>query len=87
MNELQVFNNDEFGTVRTLTIDDEPWFVGKDVAEILGYSNPRKAISDHVDSEDKGGNEMLHPRRKSRFDRYQRIGPLQPYPFQQDAEC
>lgn len=54
MNELQVFNNDEFGTVRTLTIDDEPWFVGKDVAEILGYSNPRKAISDHVDSEDKG---------------------------------
>lgn len=53
MNELQVFKNQEFGSVRTLTINDEPWFVGKDVAEILGYSNPRDAISKHVDSEDK----------------------------------
>lgn len=50
---VQVFNNSEFGSVRTVTIDDEPWFVGKDVAEILGYSNPRKAMSDHVDDEDK----------------------------------
>ena len=39
MNELQVFNNTEFGTVRTLIINDEPWFVGKEVAEILGYKN------------------------------------------------
>lgn len=53
MNELQVFKNQEFGQVRTLTLNDEPWFVGKDVAEILGYSNPRDAISKHVDSEDK----------------------------------
>ena len=53
MNELQVFKNQEFGSVRTLVIDNEPWFVGKDVAEILGYSNPRDAISKHVDSEDK----------------------------------
>ena len=53
MNELQVFKNQEFGSVRTLTVNDEPWFVGKDVAEILGYSNPRDAISKHVDSEDK----------------------------------
>lgn len=52
MNELQLFNF-ESNQVRTLLIDDEPWFVGKDVAEILGYSNPRKAIIDHVDDEDK----------------------------------
>lgn len=54
MNELQTFKNEEFGAVRTVQIDNEVWFVGKDVAEILGYSNPRKAILDHVDAEDKG---------------------------------
>lgn len=54
INELTVFNNEEFGEVRTITIDGEPWFVGKDVAEVLGYSNPRKAMIDHVDTEDKG---------------------------------
>lgn len=54
MNELQVFHNDEFGSVRTLTINGEPFFVGKDVADILGYSNSRKALADHVDDEDKG---------------------------------
>lgn len=53
MNELQVFNNAEFGSVRTTVIDGKPFFVGKDVAEILGYSNPRKALADHVDAEDK----------------------------------
>lgn len=53
MNELQVFTNPEFGTVRTMLIADEPWAVGKDVAVALGYSNPRKALSDHVDKEDK----------------------------------
>ena len=52
MNELQLFNF-ENNQVRTLLINDEPWFVGKDVAEILGYSNPRDALSKHVDSEDK----------------------------------
>ena len=46
--------NFENNTVRTLTIDNEPYFVGKDVAIILGYSNSRKAISDHVDDDDKG---------------------------------
>lgn len=61
MNELQIFNNDEFGPVRTLTINDEPWFVGKDVAEILGYSNPLKAIRTHVDDEDKGVNDLVTP--------------------------
>ena len=54
MNELKVFNNNEFGDVRVVEVDNEPWFVGKDVAEILGYSNPRKALIDHVDNEDKG---------------------------------
>ena len=53
MNELTVFQNDEFGEVRTLNISGEPWFVGKDIAGILGYSNSRKAIADHVDDEDK----------------------------------
>lgn len=53
MNELQVFKNQEFGSVRSLVINDEPWFIGKDVANALGYSNSRKAIADHVDDEDK----------------------------------
>ena len=52
MSELQVFQNAEFGSVRTAAINGEPFFVGKDVAEILGYSNTRKALTDHVDDED-----------------------------------
>lgn len=54
MEELQIFKNEEFGEVRALEIDNEPWFVGKDVAEVLGYTNSRKALADHVDEEDKG---------------------------------
>lgn len=53
MNELKIFENAEFGQVRTLTVNCEPYFVGKDVAIVLGYSNSRKAIADHVDEEDK----------------------------------
>lgn len=52
MNNLQVFNHTQFGEIRTVTINHEPWFVGKDVAIALGYGNPQKAIRDHVDSED-----------------------------------
>lgn len=52
--EIQVFENSEFGNVRTVVINGEPWFVGKDIAGILGFSNSRKAIADHVDDEDKG---------------------------------
>lgn len=52
-NELMVFQNQEFGEVRSLMIEREPWFIGKDVASILGYSNTAKAIRDHVDDEDK----------------------------------
>ena len=51
MNELQVFKNPEFGTVRTVEVNGEPWLVGKDVAEALGYTNSRKALIDHVDPE------------------------------------
>lgn len=59
MNELKIFENAEFGSVRTLSINGEPYFVGKDVAEILGYTNPSKALLDHVDDEDKVNNESL----------------------------
>lgn len=52
MNEVQLFNFENH-EVRSLLVDDEPWFVGKDVAEILSYSNTRKALTDHVDDEDK----------------------------------
>lgn len=54
MNELQVFINPNFGNIRATIINNEPFFVGKDVAEDLGYTNSRKALSDHVDQEDKG---------------------------------
>jgi anti-repressor protein len=59
MNELQVFKNQEFGSVRTLVVNDEPWFVGKDVTKILGYQNSSKAIADHVDDDDKLNNKSL----------------------------
>ena len=52
--DLQVFTHEDFGSVRVLERSGTPWFVGKDVAGILGYTNPRKAIGDHVDEEDKG---------------------------------
>ena len=52
-NELQIFNSPEFGQVRTVLVNNEPYFVGKDVAEILGYSNTRAALGAHVDEEDK----------------------------------
>ena len=53
MNKIKVFNNPSFGEIRTLVMNSEPWFVGKDVAEILGYAKARNAISSHVDPEDK----------------------------------
>ena len=54
MNELKVFDSPEFGQVRTIVINSEPWFLGKDVAVALGYKNTSDAISKHVDDEDKG---------------------------------
>ena len=59
MSELKVFNNSEFGSIRSLTVNGEPYFVGKDVAEILGYQNASKALADHVDDEDKLNNDSL----------------------------
>ena len=53
MNEVKIFNSKEFGDVRTVTIDGESWFVGKDVAEALGYSKARNALATHVSEEDK----------------------------------
>lgn len=61
MNELKIFNNEEFGQIRAIEQDGEPWFVGKDVAEALGYKNTRQAISTNVDEEDKGVHSMDTP--------------------------
>lgn len=61
MNDIKIFENEKFGKIRTALIENEPWFVGKDVAVILGYTNPQKAIRDHVDEEDKGVNETFTP--------------------------
>lgn len=52
MNELQIFKNEKFGEVRVIEVNGEPYFVGRDVAIALGYSNPVAAISQHVDNED-----------------------------------
>ncbi len=53
MDEIKIFTNNEFGDIRTIILETEPWFVGKDVATALGYSNTRDALANHVDSEDK----------------------------------
>ncbi|HEM3886011.1 TPA: phage antirepressor KilAC domain-containing protein, partial [Streptococcus suis] len=52
--ELQIFKNEQFGEVQLVEINNEPWFIGKEIAEILGYKNSRDALSKHVDEEDKG---------------------------------
>ena len=57
MNDLQIFSNPEFGQVRTVELDDQPWLVGKDVAEALGYKNTKDALERHVDDEDKRQND------------------------------
>lgn len=53
MSDIQIFENPEFGKVRTVDVNGEPWLVGKDIAEALGYERPTKAVQDHVDAEDK----------------------------------
>lgn len=58
-NKLAVFSNPDFGEVRTLEINGEPWFVGKDIAVALGYTNPQKAVREHVDDEDRTVNESF----------------------------
>lgn len=64
MNDITIFNNPEFGDIRTIMIDGEPWFVGRDVAISLGYGKgtaPTNAIKRHVDDEDKGFTEIVTP--------------------------
>ena len=61
MKDIIVFENPEFGAIRTVELDGEPWLVGKDVAAALGYKNPQEAIRAHVDDEDKGVSEILTP--------------------------
>mgnify|MGYP002710970012 FL=1 len=61
MNDLIIFRSPEFGTIRTIEIDGEPWLVGKDVAEALGYKNTRQALATNVDPEDKGVHSMDTP--------------------------
>lgn len=51
--KLQIFNNNEFGQIRSLVLDDEVWFIGKDITMALGYSNDRKALQDNVDADDR----------------------------------
>lgn len=61
MNELTIFNNPDFGELRAVTIDGEPWFVGKDVALVLGYKNTRQALATNVDDEDRGVHSLDTP--------------------------
>ena len=61
MNNLKIYNSDEFGQIRTVTINNEPWLVGKDVAEALGYERTADAIRQHVEDEDKGVGEIQTP--------------------------
>lgn len=58
-NKLEIFKSEEFGEIRSITIKNEPYFVGKDIAEILKYTNPQKALRDHVDAEDKTVNDSF----------------------------
>ena len=62
MQDLEIFKNEEFGEVRTLVIDGEPWFVGKDIAEALGYGKGKSianAVAKHVDGTDKGVTDLM----------------------------
>lgn len=61
MSEVQVFNSEKFGKVRTIVLRSEPWFVGKDIAEALGYSDTNKAVAMHVDDDDKKLNDKTSP--------------------------
>ena len=60
MKELQIFNNNEFGKIRSLLINNEPYFVGNDIATVLGYKNTRDALSKHIDEEDKISDVAIH---------------------------
>lgn len=78
MSELMIFRNQEFGSIRTVEVNGEPWMVGKDVAAALGYSNTKDALAKHVDPEDKGGVANRDPLRSSGNDHHKRERPLRP---------
>ena len=86
MQELEIFKNEEFGEIRTITINNEPWFVGKDITNILGYQNGSRDINRHVDEDDRGSTEMVSPSGVQKNNNHQRIGLIQPYPFQQATD-
>ena len=67
MNNLQIFKNEQFGEIRTVAIKNEPWFVGKDVAEALGYGRTADAIRQHVEGDDKGVGEIQTPGGKQKM--------------------
>ena len=60
-NQIQTFTNEQFGQIRTVLINGEPWFVSKDVAVALGYTNSRDAVNKHVDDDDKGASQIATP--------------------------
>lgn len=70
MNEMKIFNSEEFGQVRTVIVDGEVWFVGKDVTGALGYERTADAIRQHVEEDDKGVGEMQTPGGKTKYGYY-----------------
>lgn len=72
-NKLQIFKNEEFGAVRVIEIDNEPWFVAKDIAEVLGYANQNRDILRHIDEEDRIMVDGTQYQNGIEFD-YKRIG-------------
>ena len=64
-NEMKIFEHPDFGKVRVLTAGEEPWFIAKDISQVLGYANPTKAMKDHIDEDDMSFNESLKLIRQS----------------------
>lgn len=87
MNDLQIFENKEFGKIRTVEIDNEPYFVGKDVAEILGYSNASKAVMMHCDDEDKKKEMLPHSQNGNTVTETTLINESGLYPLSYQASC
>lgn len=90
MTDILTFNNPEFGSIRSIEQNGEPWFVGKDVARSLGYGDGKSlanAVANHVDEQDKGVTELMTPLWHSETGHHQRERPLQPDLQQQAGRC
>lgn len=74
---IKIFNNAEFGEIRVMLIDNDPWFVGKDIAVALGYKDTVNALKAHVDEQDKRGWRITTPLRRTASNHHQRIRPVQ----------